>query len=955
MKSFAIALAFASTSLISPINARSFAQLRAEEAAGSGSNNLKHKLFGLMDKVLHSTSSLDKRGARCVQDQYWDILHDAPNITPFCASFLNIPPVTVYEDVTYTSTTTDVYSTQTIVDPVFVRKTPYTTTTVSVTTTKAAVTGTAAKRGSDHVDLLRRVKAVAASATRSNADINPAVSSFCSFCVVNVAPTVTETFSDYVVIQTVSAYDVETSHSTHVNVAPTKTATVTAIVTVAPSAAASSTVQTNATVVGTQINRTASGIDPNNRSSSTSSGESNSVTGNPLTSGSTSSQVASGTTTSTQTVATSPFFSCPKNDKTNVTQIVDGFAFSYTVRCGYSLFDDNVAERTYSSFTDCVSACSVANEGLNSVACAAVDYTGPSPDGTPNCFLKIASNFAVSVAGVDVAILHTVGASRDAAAQSFSSPSAPTNAASASSEVASALTSFSGNLPATTALSATNTTTVATGTVTSPNQGFVNTTNANFTSAWTSPTITPVIQATSLTTSANGALETVKVGSNGPGAGITIGDIIVGEGTSYMLQNETIIVEQGNFHNETQLLTFVYANGTRVDYAYNAWSGQAGTRTGSSGSVTPSSSRVIVIIIVEFDFAGSDDRDTATTTTVFSTTTVSIGSSASTIASTTASGASNGTTSSTFTTTSPSSTFPTTAPFANATVTTSQEMRSDPGSSGTAVSLSPTTNIIVPTSTSNITSSTQQAQTTPPYPVNTTATISGTGIFSTASGSQIGYTNHTASHTRHQSHTHTHHTHFPNPTAPHSGNLSNTTQAPTSSAPFPISGNFSTVLPTGSAPLTSSPPFPVSGNTSTAIATGSIPLSTGPLSAPLANTTHVSSTLTPTANSTLLPTITEDHRSSMPVTTQFSNTTTGCSQITVGNTTVTIAANTVTVGAVTVTKTQTKTKTKTETATKTKTETETVKVFAPTVAVHDRNRNGHHRHSNSYWGVEEGS
>ncbi|GAM82402.1 hypothetical protein ANO11243_003810 [Dothideomycetidae sp. 11243] len=184
-----------------------------------------------MNSVLHPHLDLHKREAQCIEDEYWAILHNAPKITPFCASFLNVPAITQYTDVAVTSTTIHVFSTETVIEPVYTRETPFTTVTVSVVATQGPSPTRFAKRDIETDDVLQLLSQVALSKRASigaiETSVEAAVSSFCNFCVTGLASIVTQTFSDVLMIQTISAYDIDTLYRTIVDSAPTKVVTVT--------------------------------------------------------------------------------------------------------------------------------------------------------------------------------------------------------------------------------------------------------------------------------------------------------------------------------------------------------------------------------------------------------------------------------------------------------------------------------------------------------------------------------------------------------------------------------------------------------------------------------------------------------------------------------------------------------------------------------------------------------
>lgn len=100
-----------------------------------------------------------------------------------------------------------------------------------------------------------------------------------------------------------------------------------------------------------------------------------------------------------------PAFSCPEDNNTTVSQLFGNERFDYQVLCDTDVLDANFwTGIEYSTFSECVAACSSANYQFNDVVCAAAAYYGNAG----SCFLKASANRTVSALGVNTAILQRI-------------------------------------------------------------------------------------------------------------------------------------------------------------------------------------------------------------------------------------------------------------------------------------------------------------------------------------------------------------------------------------------------------------------------------------------------------------------------------------------------------------------------------------------------------------------
>ena len=124
-----------------------------------------------------------------------------------------------------------------------------------------------------------------------------------------------------------------------------------------------------------------------------------------------------GTVTGTQTstsssapTATAPAFICPDDNNTVVSQMIGSSRYDYLVLCDIILNDSNFygGGLTYSTFGECVAACSVADTQFNAPVCQGASYFSTGQFSSGNCALKSSSNYTFSETGADSALLQSI-------------------------------------------------------------------------------------------------------------------------------------------------------------------------------------------------------------------------------------------------------------------------------------------------------------------------------------------------------------------------------------------------------------------------------------------------------------------------------------------------------------------------------------------------------------------
>ena len=294
------------------------------------------------------------------------------------------------------STYIDTYTTDVIVTTETDRTTPGTTVTATVTLgakhKRAEVTARAElsqAEVSDVFAMFRRQNGDASASssingTAENASMSSAFSSACA-CQTYGGSTITETYTDEAAVQTVSAFDRTTTTTTKTRTDGVLTST--ALVTIAANAGATASASESASasvIVGTAP--TPASISPTGVVPATGS-----------------------VTTSAAAVPTAPAFICPDDNNSTVSQMVNNERFDYLVLCDYDLTDPTFyGSLYYSSFGQCVAACSTNDYNFNSPVCQGVSYYNtPNVDGY-NCFLRDSANNTVPAVGVDSALLQRI-------------------------------------------------------------------------------------------------------------------------------------------------------------------------------------------------------------------------------------------------------------------------------------------------------------------------------------------------------------------------------------------------------------------------------------------------------------------------------------------------------------------------------------------------------------------
>lgn len=107
---------------------------------------------------------------------------------------------------------------------------------------------------------------------------------------------------------------------------------------------------------------------------------------------------------------TAPAFTCPEDHNTTVSQMVGSERFDYLVLCDTVLMDADIysGALSYKSFSECVGACSIADQQFDNPVCQGVSFYATDAAGSGNCFLKGAANHSVLAVGVDSALLQRI-------------------------------------------------------------------------------------------------------------------------------------------------------------------------------------------------------------------------------------------------------------------------------------------------------------------------------------------------------------------------------------------------------------------------------------------------------------------------------------------------------------------------------------------------------------------
>ncbi|KAK5135828.1 hypothetical protein LTR08_004655 [Meristemomyces frigidus] len=386
-------------SLISSSDARvhrKLSQLETRNANAVGAHDPRNAVAEWFSHLFKRVDDLERRDV-CKQDQYYNFVNNSTFGQTFCNAYLDYPTTNVTVEYTPTSTFQDVYTTNVVTATQVIRTTPGTTVTDTVTAGAKVkrdpqITARARLSEDQVADVFamfrRQAGDVSANASASangsvdNAQMSASFSSACS-CQTYGGETVTETYTNEPTVVTLSEFTVTTTTVTSVRTARPLTST--AIISVAAN-----------TTVALSVTGGLSG----------SGGLSG--TGGLSGSGSLSATIPSSVISSSvgAPTPTAPAFTCPDDDSTTVSQMVNAERFDYMVLCGTDLTDPTFyGSLYYSSFSACVAACSTNDYSFQSAVCQGVSYYNEVNQDGYNCFLKTASNHTVPAVGVDSALL----------------------------------------------------------------------------------------------------------------------------------------------------------------------------------------------------------------------------------------------------------------------------------------------------------------------------------------------------------------------------------------------------------------------------------------------------------------------------------------------------------------------------------------------------------------------
>ncbi|KAK5125039.1 hypothetical protein LTR85_001230 [Meristemomyces frigidus] len=342
----------------------------------------QHGIADWFKHLFKKNDSIERR-SECVKDSFFDFANSTGG-QDFCEGFIDYPNTTVTIDYTPTSTVTDIFTTNVFTQTSLVRTTPVTTVTVTVTgglklKREPQITARAKlSQAETHefFDVFRRQQDGNSSIDSSDDDsaFSSAFSSACS-CQRYNGSVITATYTDEPDMVTLEAFIDTTTTAVTSRVARPLTSTV--IVSVAGITSSASTAPSN---VSASVTITAS-------------------TSNPT--------------------PTAPAFTCPDDNNTTVSQMVNNERFDYTVMCDTDLTDpDFYGALYYSSFSACVAACSTNDYQFQSAVCQGVSYYSTTNEDGYNCFMKTTANGTVPATGVGSALLQriVVGISNTSAA-----------------------------------------------------------------------------------------------------------------------------------------------------------------------------------------------------------------------------------------------------------------------------------------------------------------------------------------------------------------------------------------------------------------------------------------------------------------------------------------------------------------------------------------------------------
>ncbi|GAB1738120.1 hypothetical protein NU219Hw_g2652t1 [Hortaea werneckii] len=334
----------------------------------------------------------------CYEDEYYRFLGNSAIGESFCQSLLDYPNTTITVDYTPTSTFYDEYTTYVSTSTSVVRETPTSTVTATVTIGGGAkarrqpeITARAKLTGDEVSDFIAMFRRQASDVPASEGDdMQASFVSACS-CQTYGGPTVTETYTNQPTIVTISGFDRTTTIETTTRIDRPVTTTITTSV--------------NGTAASLPLGTaSASGSNP---SDAQSSGQA---------AGSLGTTVATTSTSGASPTPTAPIYSCPEADNTTISYLVGAERFDYLILCDTDIDEDTFyGALYYSSFAQCIGACSTTDNNFNAPVCQGVSYFNAPNENGYNCFMKVAGNETVPSVGTDSAILQriVIGVSED--------------------------------------------------------------------------------------------------------------------------------------------------------------------------------------------------------------------------------------------------------------------------------------------------------------------------------------------------------------------------------------------------------------------------------------------------------------------------------------------------------------------------------------------------------------
>ncbi|KAI7200204.1 hypothetical protein D0869_08148 [Hortaea werneckii] len=368
----------------------------------------------------------------CYEDEYYTFLLNSTIGESFCQSLLDYPNTTITVDYTPTSTFYDEYTTFVSTQTQIVRETPISTVKATVTIGGGAkvrrqpeITARAKLSGDEVSDFIAMFRRQASDVPASGSgDMSASFISACS-CQTYGGPTVTETYTNQLTVVTISGFARTTTTETTTRTAGPDTTTVT-----------------------TSVNGTAASLPLDTASASGSSPSS--AQSSEQAAGSSGTTVATTSTSGASPTPTAPIYSCPEADNTTISYLVGAERFDYLILCDTDIDEDTFyGSLYYSSFAQCIGACSTTDNNFNAPVCQGVSYFNAPNENGYNCFMKVAGNETVPSVGTDSAILQriVIGVSEDneAGTTTEAGPFATETPESSPEEMSSMVSSIMGN------------------------------------------------------------------------------------------------------------------------------------------------------------------------------------------------------------------------------------------------------------------------------------------------------------------------------------------------------------------------------------------------------------------------------------------------------------------------------------------------------------------------------